>query len=84
MSVDYTVGHWSGTLASEVISSPWIPGGPISVDMTGITESDKFFQHLPMHGILGLAYKAIAKVSDGTVLFFTVMFIDSFFSLMGL
>lgn len=61
MSVDYTVGHWSGTLGSDMISSPWIPGGPIRVDMTGITKSEKFFQHLPMQGILGLAYQSIAK-----------------------
>ena len=60
---EYTVGSWTGELASEVVSSPWIPGGPIRVDVVAITESHQVFhRYHPMQGILGLAYKTGAKV----------------------
>ncbi|XP_062499743.1 beta-secretase 1-like [Corticium candelabrum] len=61
VTLDYTIGHWSGTLSNEVITFSSIPGGPITVEMAMILESDEFFKNLPMQGILGLAYKTLSR-----------------------
>ncbi|XP_065844709.1 beta-secretase 1-like isoform X2 [Oscarella lobularis] len=68
VGVDYTGGSWRGTLATDVITSPDAlssnVSSPIRVRLATIAKSEKLFKDLPMQGLLGLAYKSLAKLNN--------------------
>ncbi len=62
MTVTYSGGEWSGTLARDLVS---IGGSPsVELEFALIQSSTKFFiPGAEWVGILGLAYDSLAKVS---------------------
>ena len=62
VSVTYSGGKWSGTLAKDLVSIGSSP--PVEVEFALITSASNFFiAGAQWSGILGLAYESLAKVS---------------------
>ncbi|XP_059824742.1 beta-secretase 2 isoform X1 [Hypanus sabinus] len=71
VSVRYTQGSWLGKLGTDVITITKGLNGTVTVNIATILESEDFF--LPgvnWQGILGLAYKGLAKPSSSIDPFF--------------
>ena len=69
VSVSYTSGEWSGTIASDMISLVGSQGAtqPVEAYLALIKSSQDFFiRGAEWEGILGLAYPALAKVYSYT------------------
>ena len=61
VSVTYTGGKWSGTLARDLVSIGGSP--PVEVEFALINSASNFFiAGAQWSGILGLAYDSLAKV----------------------
>ncbi|XP_053312767.1 beta-secretase 2 [Spea bombifrons] len=71
VSVRYTQGSWSGILGRDVIAMPQGVNGTYRVNIASIRESENFFMPaINWQGILGLAYKTLAKPSSSVETFF--------------
>lgn len=63
MTVKYSQGSWTGVLGTDVITMPKGLYGSYTINIATILESENFFlPGVKWHGILGLAYDALAKV----------------------
>lgn len=61
--VPYTQGNWHGFLATDVVHLPFLPNVTNRVNIACITSSSKFFINgSNWQGILGMAYREIARV----------------------
>ena len=61
--VPYTQGNWKGTLGSDVVTLTSLPNVTVTARIAFITESKQFFINgSNWQGILGLAYRSIARV----------------------
>ena len=61
--VPYTQGNWKGTLGSDVVTLTSLPNVTVTASIAFITESKQFFINgSNWQGILGLAYRSIARV----------------------
>ncbi|XP_044143416.1 beta-secretase 2 [Bufo gargarizans] len=71
VAVRYTQGSWSGVLGKDVVSLPKGINGSFVVNIASILESDSFFMpDIKWQGILGLAYRTLAKPSSSIETFF--------------
>ncbi|XP_053242746.1 beta-secretase 2 [Podarcis raffonei] len=71
VSVKYTQGSWIGTLGTDVVTIPKGINGTFTINIVTISESENFFlKGVQWHGILGLAYDALAKPSSSVETFF--------------
>ncbi|XP_075768249.1 beta-secretase 2 isoform X2 [Pelodiscus sinensis] len=71
VTVRYTQGSWVGVLGTDVITIPKGINGTYTVNVATILESENFFlPEVKWHGILGLAYDALAKPSSSVETFF--------------
>ncbi|KAG1655901.1 Beta-secretase 1 [Nymphon striatum] len=62
INVPYTQGHWEGNLGSDFITLPNVLNSTVKANVACITESKDFFiSTSDWQGILGLAYKEIAR-----------------------
>ncbi|KAM6293823.1 beta-secretase 2 isoform 2-T2 [Porphyrio hochstetteri] len=63
VTVKYSQGSWTGVLGTDVITIPKGIYGSYTVNIATILESENFFlTGVKWHGILGLAYDALAKM----------------------
>ncbi|XP_051498396.1 beta-secretase 2 isoform X3 [Apus apus] len=63
VTVKYSQGSWTGVLGTDVITIPKGINGSYRINIATILESDNFFlPGVKWHGILGLAYDALAKM----------------------
>ncbi|XP_053165391.1 beta-secretase 2 [Hemicordylus capensis] len=70
VTVRYTQGSWTGTLGTDVITIQGI-NTTCTINIASIFQSDNFFiKGVKWHGILGLAYAALAKPSSSLMTFF--------------
>ncbi|KAF2985335.1 hypothetical protein EK904_001745, partial [Melospiza melodia maxima] len=66
VTVKYSQGSWTGVLGTDVITMPKGLYGSYTINIATILESENFFlPGVKWHGILGLAYDALAKVLGG-------------------
>ncbi|XP_054037714.1 beta-secretase 2 isoform X2 [Rissa tridactyla] len=66
VTVKYSQGSWTGVLGTDVITIPKGIDGSYTINIATILESENFFlPGVKWHGILGLAYDALAKVLGG-------------------
>ncbi|KAJ7411307.1 Beta-secretase 2 [Willisornis vidua] len=66
VTVKYSQGSWTGVLGTDVITMPKGIYGSYTINIATILESENFFlPGVKWHGILGLAYDALAKVLGG-------------------
>ncbi|XP_074825830.1 beta-secretase 2 isoform X4 [Natator depressus] len=71
VTVRYTQGSWTGVLGTDVITIPKGINGTYTVNIATILDSENFFlPGIKWHGILGLAYAALAKPSSSVETFF--------------
>ncbi|XP_056416884.1 beta-secretase 2 [Hyla sarda] len=71
VSVRYTQGSWSGVLGKDVITVPKGINDSFVVNIASIIESENFFMpQINWQGILGLAYRSLAKPSSAVETFF--------------
>ncbi|XP_025933552.1 beta-secretase 2 isoform X2 [Apteryx rowi] len=71
VTVKYTQGSWTGMLGTDVITIPKGINGSYTINIATILESENFFlPGVKWHGILGLAYDALAKPSSSVETFF--------------
>lgn len=71
VSVPYTQGQWKGFLGQDVVQLSASDNSSISTNIAFITESENFFINgSHWEGILGLAYREIARPNSGTEPFF--------------
>ncbi|KAM6293824.1 beta-secretase 2 isoform 3-T3 [Porphyrio hochstetteri] len=71
VTVKYSQGSWTGVLGTDVITIPKGIYGSYTVNIATILESENFFlTGVKWHGILGLAYDALAKPSSSVETFF--------------
>uniref|UniRef100_A0A8C0H9M6 Beta-secretase 2 n=1 Tax=Chelonoidis abingdonii TaxID=106734 RepID=A0A8C0H9M6_CHEAB len=71
VTVRYTQGSWTGVLGTDVITIPKGINGTYTINIATILESENFFlPGVKWHGILGLAYDALAKPSSSVETFF--------------
>ncbi|XP_069802323.1 beta-secretase 2 [Dendropsophus ebraccatus] len=71
VSVRYTQGSWSGILGTDIIRIPKGVNDTFVVNIATILESESFFMpQINWQGILGLAYKSLAKPSSAVETFF--------------
>ncbi|XP_071994902.1 beta-secretase 2 isoform X2 [Engystomops pustulosus] len=71
VTVRYTQGSWSGVLGKDVINLPKGINGTFVVNIASIMQSESFFMpQINWQGILGLAYKTLAKPSSSVETFF--------------
>ncbi|XP_061483596.1 beta-secretase 2 isoform X1 [Rhineura floridana] len=71
VTVKYTQGSWIGTLGTDVITMPKGINGTFTINIVTISQSENFFlKGVQWHGILGLAYDALAKPSSSAETFF--------------
>ncbi|MEE6515070.1 hypothetical protein FKM82_023568, partial [Ascaphus truei] len=71
VTVRYTQGSWNGRLGKDVITIPKGVNGTFVVNIASIFESESFFvPQINWQGILGLAYKTLAKPSSSVDPFF--------------
>ena len=62
--VPYTEGEWNGQLGSDVVQIATAPNFSATAYVSCITQSKDFYvQGADWQGILGLAYKALSRVS---------------------
>ncbi|KAF4797061.1 beta-site APP-cleaving enzyme 2 [Turdus rufiventris] len=62
VTVKYSQGSWTGVLGTDVITMPKGLYGSYTINIATILESENFFlPGVKWHGILGLAYDALAK-----------------------
>ncbi|XP_061183759.1 beta-secretase 1-like [Saccostrea echinata] len=75
--VPYTQGNWRGTLGSDLVTLTSLPNVTVRANIAFITESKQFFINgSNWQGILGLAYRSIAR-PDGSVTPFLDSLIDN-------
>ncbi|XP_078089123.1 beta-secretase 2 [Mustelus asterias] len=80
VSVRYTQGSWEGNLGTDVITIPKGPNGTVTINIATILKSEEFFlPGINWQGILGLAYRMLAKPSSSVEPFF-----DSLVKRMGI
>ncbi|XP_057282345.1 beta-secretase 2 isoform X2 [Pezoporus wallicus] len=71
VTVKYSQGSWTGVLGTDVITIPKGIYGSYTINIATILESENFFlPGVKWHGILGLAYDALAKPSSSVETFF--------------
>ncbi|KAG9486246.1 hypothetical protein GDO78_009027, partial [Eleutherodactylus coqui] len=71
VTVRYTQGSWTGVLGQDVVTLPKGLNGTFLVNIASILESESFFMpDIKWQGILGLAYRALAKPSSAIDTFF--------------
>ncbi|XP_065272703.1 beta-secretase 2 [Emys orbicularis] len=71
VTVRYTQGSWTGVLGTDIITIPKGINGTYTINIATILESENFFlPGVKWHGILGLAYDALAKPSSSVETFF--------------
>ncbi|KAG2457313.1 beta-secretase 2 [Polypterus senegalus] len=71
VSVQYTQGSWVGELGKDIITIPKGPTKPITINIATILQSEDFFlPGVAWQGILGLAYKLLAKPDSSVEPFF--------------
>ncbi|NXF24755.1 BACE2 secretase, partial [Rhodinocichla rosea] len=71
VTVKYSQGSWTGVLGTDVITMPKGLYGSYTINIATILESENFFlPGVKWHGILGLAYDALAKPSSSVETFF--------------
>lgn len=71
VTVRYTQGSWTGILGKDVINVPKGVNGSFLVNIASIMESEGFFMpKINWQGILGLAYRTLAKPSSSVETFF--------------
>ncbi|KAM3935580.1 beta-secretase 2 [Leptodactylus fuscus] len=71
VAVRYTQGSWSGVLGRDVINLPKGINGSFTVNIASILQSESFFMpQINWQGILGLAYRTLAKPSSSVETFF--------------
>uniref|UniRef100_A0A8B9FTS6 Beta-secretase 2 n=1 Tax=Amazona collaria TaxID=241587 RepID=A0A8B9FTS6_9PSIT len=71
VTVKYSQGSWTGVLGTDVITIPKGIYGSYTINIATILESENFFlPGVKWHGILGLAYNALAKPSSSVETFF--------------
>ncbi|XP_062983625.1 beta-secretase 2 [Elgaria multicarinata webbii] len=71
VTVKYTQGSWTGTLGTDIITMPKGINGSYTINIATIFQSENFFlKGIQWHGILGLAYDALAKPSSSMETFF--------------
>ncbi|XP_077149973.1 beta-secretase 2 [Ranitomeya variabilis] len=71
VTVRYTQGSWTGVLGKDVITIPKGLNATFVVNIASILESESFFMpQIKWHGILGLAYRTLAKPSSSIETFF--------------
>ncbi|CAN2387547.1 negative regulation of amyloid precursor protein biosynthetic process [Pristimantis euphronides] len=71
VAVRYTQGSWNGVLGKDVLRFPRGLNGSVVVNIASILESESFFMpQINWQGILGLAYRALAKPSSSVDPFF--------------
>ncbi|XP_075710741.1 beta-secretase 2 [Rhinoderma darwinii] len=71
VTVRYTQGSWSGVLGKDVISVPKGINDTFVVNIASIMASESFFMpEINWQGILGLAYRTLAKPSSSVETFF--------------
>ncbi|XP_009998750.1 PREDICTED: beta-secretase 2 [Chaetura pelagica] len=71
VTVKYSQGSWTGVLGTDVITIPKGINGSYTINIATILESENFFlPGVKWHGILGLAYDALAKPSSSVETFF--------------
>ncbi|KAK2527141.1 Bace2 [Columba guinea] len=71
VTVKYSQGSWTGVLGTDVITMPKGIDGSYIINIATILESENFFlPGVKWHGILGLAYDALAKPSSSVETFF--------------
>ncbi|XP_062371200.1 beta-secretase 2 [Cinclus cinclus] len=71
VTVKYSQGSWTGVLGTDVITMPKGLDGSYTINIATILESENFFlPGVKWHGILGLAYDALAKPSSSVETFF--------------
>ncbi|XP_074002869.1 beta-secretase 2 [Numenius arquata] len=71
VTVKYSQGSWTGVLGTDVITIPKGIDGSYTINIATILESENFFlPGVKWHGILGLAYDALAKPSSSVETFF--------------
>ncbi|NXH45078.1 BACE2 secretase, partial [Dicaeum eximium] len=71
VTVKYSQGSWTGVLGTDVITMPKGLYGSYTTNIATILESENFFlPGVKWHGILGLAYDALAKPSSSVETFF--------------
>ncbi|KAM4699566.1 beta-secretase 2 [Discoglossus pictus] len=71
VTVRYTQGSWTGILGKDVVTVPKGINGTFVVNLVSIFESESFFMpNINWQGILGLAYRSLAKPSSSVDTFF--------------
>ncbi|GCB71331.1 hypothetical protein scyTo_0005907 [Scyliorhinus torazame] len=71
VSVRYTLGSWEGNLGTDIITIPKGPNGTVTINIATILKSEEFFlPGINWQGILGLAYRILAKPSSSVEPFF--------------
>ncbi|XP_078264903.1 beta-secretase 2 [Rhinoraja longicauda] len=71
VTVRYTQGSWEGKLGSDVITMPKGLNGTVKINIATILQSEDFFlPGIKWQGILGLAYRQLAKPSSSIEPFF--------------
>ncbi|MBN3279719.1 BACE2 secretase, partial [Polyodon spathula] len=71
VSVRYTKGNWVGKLGTDIVTIPKGPNGTVTVNVATILQSENFFlPRVNWQGILGLAYKMLARPDSSVEPFF--------------
>lgn len=71
VSVRYTQGNWVGKLGTDIVTIPKGPNGTITINVATILQSENFFlPRVNWQGILGLAYKTLARPDSSVEPFF--------------
>ncbi|XP_060040752.1 beta-secretase 2, partial [Erinaceus europaeus] len=71
VTVKYTQGSWTGSVGEDVVSIPRGLNSSFLVNIATIFESENFFlPGIKWNGILGLAYRTLAKPSSSLETFF--------------
>lgn len=71
VTVRYTQGSWTGVLGTDDVRFPRGLNGTFVVNIASILESESFFMpQINWQGILGMAYRALAKPSSSVDTFF--------------
>ncbi|KAM4039471.1 LOW QUALITY PROTEIN: beta-secretase 2-like [Anomaloglossus baeobatrachus] len=71
VTVRYTQGSWTGVLGKDVITIPNGLNATFVVNIASILELESFFMpQINWHGILGLAYRTLAKPSSSIETFY--------------
>ncbi|KAK3106956.1 hypothetical protein FSP39_003917 [Pinctada imbricata] len=84
--VPYTQGNWKGILGTDLVTLTSLPNVTVRSNIAFITEATGFFINGSMwQGILGMAYKEIARPDSSVVPYFTSLVensgIDDLFAL---